>query len=454
MSDIPDDTITIPYNWIPYDHQLEAFSQFQSGKRKQYHIWHRRAGKDNLALNIVAAEALLHSGVYWIVYPTQTHARSAVWHNIDSDGIRMIDHVFPKGIVKRINDNEMLIELINGSIVKLMAADSDKLVGANPIGVVFSEWALCNPSSYEYVRPILKVNKGWVIFITTYRGKNHAYTMYQKLKTNPDWYCTTKTIDDTGILDEADMLAERAEGMDEALLQQEYYCSPMAAFQGAYFSKEMREMHDSNRLTTISYDPSLPVYCCFDLGHSGRGDLTVCSYIQDSYNTPRVISSQSWRVTSIPEIVRDIRKLPWAANAILLLPHDGAHYEIGTGKSRLDMFKEQHNWVNAEYITRIKNIQDGIEQLRQMLSVAVINNAPDEFGGTANFTLIEALHGFRAKPNNDLGTYSSEPLHSWESDWVASLRTYAGWRSGHGNTIKKKYKVLDYSRLNRAAFQY
>jgi hypothetical protein len=138
--------------------------------------------------------------VYWCVYPTQTHARSAIWQNIDSDGQRMIDHVFPPAICKNKRNDEMTIELVNGSIIRLMAADSDKLVGANPVGVVFSEWALADPSAWEYVRPILRVNNGWAIFITTYRGKNHAYTMYQKLYRNPEWFVTTKTIDDTGIL--------------------------------------------------------------------------------------------------------------------------------------------------------------------------------------------------------------------------------------------------------------
>jgi hypothetical protein len=193
----------------------------------------------------------------------------------------------------------------------------------------------------------------------------------------------------------------------------------------------------------------MPVYCCFDLGHSGRGDLTVCSYIQENFNTPRVILSQSWRQTSIPEIVADMRKHPWAHDSILLLPHDGNHGEIGTGKTRLQMFKELHDWTDASSVSRIRNIQDGIEQLRQMLKVTVINNT-----GETNFALIEALQGFRAKETTQDGVFADQPLHSWESDWVASLRTYASRRSGQGNTVRRKKKKPDYTRLNKAAFSY
>jgi len=448
-----DDLITIPYNWDPYQHQIEALQAFDSGLRRQMHIWHRRAGKDNFAANLAAKCALDEKGTYWIIYPTQTHARQDVWLNIDSDGQRMIDHIFPDEICVRKNDSEMLIELVNGSIIQLKGADSDKLVGANPIGLIFSEWALCEPTAWDYLRPILRVNNGWVIFITTYRGKNHAYQMYQRLKTNKDWFCTIKTIDDTKILNETHMEAERLEGMSEALLQQEYYCSPMAAFEGAYFAEEMMNMDKEGRICPIQYDPNLPVYCAFDLGHSGRGDLTVCVYVQDPYNTPRVIASDSWRQTSIAKIVDDIKDRVWSKNSVLLLPHDGESYEIGMGMSRMDKFKEQHDWKDTHTVSRVKNIQDGIEHVRDKLPHTYIDNTPDSYGMPNNFTFTEALSGYRARPTTAEGLFQDKPLHSPETHWVDAFRTYCSHVAGQGGSIKKKkYKPLDYSRLNKSVF--
>ena len=43
---------------------------------------------------------------------------------------------------------------------------------------VFSEYALSNPSVWAYTRPMLEENNGWAIFITTPRGRNHAYDMF------------------------------------------------------------------------------------------------------------------------------------------------------------------------------------------------------------------------------------------------------------------------------------
>ena len=45
-------------------------------------------------------------------------------------------------------------------------------------GIVYSEWALANPSAWAYHRPMLEENDGWALFITTPRGRNHAQAMF------------------------------------------------------------------------------------------------------------------------------------------------------------------------------------------------------------------------------------------------------------------------------------
>jgi phage terminase large subunit len=50
----------------------------------------------------------------------------------------------------------------------------NSLVGASPAGIVYSEWALANPSARAYLRPIIAENKGWELFLYTPRGRNHG----------------------------------------------------------------------------------------------------------------------------------------------------------------------------------------------------------------------------------------------------------------------------------------
>lgn len=421
--------ITIPNNWSPRDYQLDCLIAFDKGIRRQYHIWHRRAGKDSFALNLAAKMAHEEVGTYWHLLPKQTQARKAIWHGIGKDGIRFIDQAFPPPIRRRTSGQEMLIEFKNGSTWQLNGSDTyDTLVGSNVKGVVFSEWALCDPAAWDYIRPIIRENNGWAIFITTYRGKNHAYKQFNKLKNNPDWFVSLKTIDDTGVLTKEDMNKERAEGMSEGMIQQEYYCSPMAAYEGAYWANEMNDLKNNDRLTTVEYEPALPVIASFDLG---MDDSTTCIMIQESGNQPRIIGSRAWRRTSIPRICQDLKEtFPWTIDTILL-PHDGEVQEMGTGLKRSDIFREAMPRTIVEIVKQqgpIKGRRNGIEAARLLLPKVWIDYVPRPWtnGEENNFTLVEALTSYRTEPSKqDPSVFNLNPLHDWSSHWADAFRYYA-----------------------------
>lgn len=66
------------------------------------------------------------------------------------------------------NGSEMKIRFKNGSLLQLVGSDNfDSLMGTNPQGIVFSEYALQDPRAYQFMRPILAANAGWALFIST-----------------------------------------------------------------------------------------------------------------------------------------------------------------------------------------------------------------------------------------------------------------------------------------------
>jgi len=177
-------------------------------------------------MHVAKERGAVDIGSYWHLLPKHSQAKRAIWNGIDhKSGRRFIDMFFPDALAK--NATDMFIERECGSTWQLLGSDNyDRAVGSNPRGIVFSEWALCDPRAWDYFRPILRANKGWAIFISTFRGRNHMWQMYQNLLDNPDWFVSLKTVDDTQIITLADIEKERAEGMSERLIQQEYYCKP------------------------------------------------------------------------------------------------------------------------------------------------------------------------------------------------------------------------------------
>lgn len=235
--------------WKPlelYQHQQEAVDAYAEGKRRFFHAWHRRAGKDVFALDFARERMQERIGTYWHLFPFHVQAKRAIWKGIDArTGERFIDRAFPPHMRESENETEMSIQLDTGSSWQMLGSDNyDRMVGSNPCGIIFSEWALCDPAAWDYIRPILMENKGWAMFITTFRGRNHAWRMYENIKDSDGWFVSLRTVadtyrrDGTPIVSERDIAQEVKDGMDPALVQQEFYCDPSAATSGAIFIRQ------------------------------------------------------------------------------------------------------------------------------------------------------------------------------------------------------------------------
>lgn len=248
--------------WKPLElfaHQQAVETAFTQGILRFFLAWHRRAGKDVFALDFARKRMMERVGSYWHLFPFHVQAKRAIWKGIDArTGQRFIDRAFPKHLRHgEPNDTEMSLVLQHpndeeapGSTWQMLGSDNyDRMVGSNPIAVIFSEWALCDPAAWDYIRPILIENNGLAMFITTFRGRNHAFRMYENVKDLDGWYAEIRDItrtrrnDGSYIIDPQRVeLAAAEEKIKPELIQQEFYCNPDAASIGAVFSRQHRRL--------------------------------------------------------------------------------------------------------------------------------------------------------------------------------------------------------------------
>lgn len=206
--------VSLPWGgWRPRDYQMGAWRSFRGDVRRQLLIWHRRAGKDEIILHNFAVSAFERVGNYWHLLPTHVQARRAMWQGVNpKTGRRRIFDAFgPRTgpLIKSINDAEMLIEFTNGSTYQVFGSDNyDSAVGSGPVGIAFSEFALAKPDAWTYFSPMLVENNGWGAFISTPRGANHLMALYEEHRDDPAWFVEKLTVDDTGIIDAADLEAD------------------------------------------------------------------------------------------------------------------------------------------------------------------------------------------------------------------------------------------------------
>lgn len=335
--------IELPNGWEPRPYQLELWSYLENGGLRADVAAHRRWGKDDVALHWAACAAMQRRATYWHLLPEASQARKAIWDAVNPHtGLKRIDEAFPPAIRARKREQEMLIELVNGSTWQVLGSDNyNSLVGAPPAGVVLSEWALAKPEAWTYLRPILAENGGWSLFLWTPRGRNHATRSYDARALDPAWFTMKSKATKTGVFTPEQLERERAELINEngaedgeAMYRQEYLVDFDAATPGAYYASLIKTAEDDGRIGPVPYDPALKVDTAWDLGID---DYTAIWFFQQSGQQVRCIDYFETSGEGLQSIVRQaIAGKPYVYGTHHL-PHDVMVRELGAaGRSRFE----------------------------------------------------------------------------------------------------------------------
>ncbi len=405
----------VPVDWTPREYQLPLFQYLESGGKRAICVWHRRAGKDLTGINWISVCSIMRPGLYWHLFPTYNQGRKIAWEGMTKTGRKFISH-FPKENIVAINNTEMRVTFKTGSIYQVVGSDNpDRLVGANPIGIILSEYALQDPRAWDYIRPILLENEGWAVFIYTPRGRNHGYTLLNHAKKNAKWFTQVLSVNDTMAVPVEAIDEEREAGMPEELIQQEFYCSFDAALVGAYYGNHMKAALDTGRIGQFPYDSQLMVNTAWDLG---IGDQTVILFYQVLGQQIRIIDCYSNSGEGLQHYVNILEKGHRSQYVYgnHYAPHDIMAKDLSTGRTRLET--AQSLGLRFRVVPKM-SIEDGIEAVRSILSRIYWN----EDRNTEH--LIEAARQYRKEWDDKKRCFHDRPYHDWTSDFMDALRYLA-----------------------------
>lgn len=408
--------ITLPYNFKERKYQLPLLKAMDSGYKRGVAIWHRRAGKDKVLVNITAKKMFERIGAYYYFFPTYNQGRKILWQGMDRDGFKFMDHI-PQEIRRRTDNTQMLIELKNGSIFQIVGTDNiDSIVGTNPVGCVFSEYALQDPMAWDYIRPILAENGGWAIFNYTPRGKNHGYDLVKLAEANPEqWFLQILTALNTKAIPKEVLEQERLEIISkdgtDALYQQEYMCSFEAPIQGAYYGQQLQTAEDEGRITNVPHEPSLPVNTYWDLGID---DSMTIWFVQQLGKEKRLVDyyeNSGEGLAHYAKVLQD-KQYNYAKH---WAPHDIEVRELGTGKSRLETARNLG--IKFSIVPKL-SISDGIEAARNILNSCWFDIDKCKRG-------IDALKSYHKEYDEKNKIYKNTAKHDWASHGADSFRYFA-----------------------------
>ena len=150
----------------------------------------RRWGKSVLSRMMVLKWALANEGLYWIVSPTYVMGKDIHW----LQGFKR--EIGGAKFVTKWNDADLSITLNNGSMIQLRSAENpDRLRGVKLRGLIVDEIAQLRNWDWiwsEALRPTLTDFEAPAIFISTPKGFNHFYKLFNtKSEQYKSWHFTS-----------------------------------------------------------------------------------------------------------------------------------------------------------------------------------------------------------------------------------------------------------------------
>ena len=408
--------ITMPaHGWLPRFYQVPLFEYFENGGKHAVEVLPRRHGKDYSAMNLIALMSQQRKGLYWIVYPQLKQGRQIAWDGMAKDGSKFID-VFPEELITKKHNDDMSLELVNGSRFQVMGADyPDNLRGPNPVGIVYSEYAVMDPEAAKILAPIILENGGWELYIYTPMGNNHGLKKLNYAKAHKNWFWDHRTAADLKVLTPEQLREAREECEDESLFQQEYMCSFEAPLSGAYYAKELAKALEEHRIGKFPINPKYPVHTAWDLG---MDDSTSIWFFQIIGRAVYMIHYYEVSGAGLPPCIhylQEFQKTYGIMYGTHYAPWDIVVRDWTTGKARIDVARE----LGLQFrIVQKHAIEDGIEAVRNQLPICYFDEVECDRG-------VDALRSYMKEWEEDKHVFKPKPRHDWASHGADAFRTMA-----------------------------
>ena len=319
------------------------------------------------------------------------------------------------GIEQR--ESDLMVIFPNGARIRLYGCETyDRLRGIYLDGVILDEAGDMPPQAWpQVIRPALSDRQGWAVFIGTPRGRNEFWRIHEQARTDPAWFSLVLRVSQTHLLPEAEVEDLRRMLTPEAF-DAEMECSFDAAILGSYFGKELADAETAGRITSVPYDPAIPVHTAWDIG---IGDSTAIWFFQIVRSELHVIDHYEASGFALGHYVDVLKSKPYQYGRDYL-PHDAMARELGTGRSIFETMKAlsgRHPWI-----VRKLSIMDGINAARVTLAKTWFDAGNCHEG-------LEALRAYHAEFDERAKVFSDRPKHDWSSHSADAMRYMSlAWR--------------------------
>ena len=256
--------------FTPHKKQKEIIHSILDGKEK-FHIVSvgRQMGKSLMGMNLALYWGI-NNGACKILWVSPVYSQTNKVHK------ELVAAITESGIIKSNNYGDNTLTLKNGTEILFRSAERyDNIRGLTcDYGIIDEAAFMKNDAWAEAIRPVFAVRGKKVLFISTPKGKNYFYDLFQLGMSgdNPRYKSYTGSSYDTPYIDR-DEIEDARTTLPKQIFEQEYL---------ATFIDDGGEVFSNiNNNTFANYPKSTSsIYCGIDLGRAD--DYTVATFIDKS----------------------------------------------------------------------------------------------------------------------------------------------------------------------------
>lgn len=220
----------------------------------------RRFSKTFIAINSLAKHARHPGKKCMYVAPTYRMAKQIAWEDLK-------EMLRERNWIKKINESNLEITLVNGSLIMLRSADNKDSIRGIGLDYVVIDEAADIPGLQEtwqaVIRPTLSDREGHAMIIGTPKGKGFLFDLFNTAKTSEDWISYQYTTAQGGQVSE-DELAQARRDLDERTYKQEFEAGWVEFAGSIYYS-----FGDHNLITkSVPLQQGTPIHIGWDFNVS------------------------------------------------------------------------------------------------------------------------------------------------------------------------------------------
>ena len=371
----------------------------------------RRFGKTYLCMHEMAKAARHPNAKVFYVAPTYKMCKQIIWDDLKEKFIRC-------NWVKKINESDLTITLVNGSRIYLRSADNpSNLRGVSMTALIIDEGAMIDQRMWtEVCRPALSDQKGGAMFITTPAGKNSwIYELWQGAHTQDNWSAFQYTTLQGGNVDEDEIEAARNE-LDERSFRQEYEAS-FESYAGQIYYNFDTGIHIAHQDKELKKNEILHVGCDFNVS-------PICANISRvNGNEISVIDEITMQGSNTFELAEELLNR-YPNNKIWVYPDAS-----GTQRKTSSNTSDHHILRNAGFILKVKNINPPVKD-----RIAAVNASLKSVDGSVKIQidpkckqLIKCISGQTYKEGTQIPDKSNNLDHAMDAfgykiHWINPIR--------------------------------